>query len=118
MNNAKPPFNNLNARKAFAHAFNYMGFINDILGGYATRDGLPMPDTLWGCPKNVAVYNYDLPGANELQAQSDPNLNDRHIPSRRWQRHMRTGSMQRPGDQCVRDVLHTGVILCSLLRTQ
>ena len=38
MNNTKPPFDNLNARKAFAHAFNYMGFITDILGGYATRD--------------------------------------------------------------------------------
>ena len=31
MNNTKPPFDNINARKAFAHAFNYMGFINDIL---------------------------------------------------------------------------------------
>ncbi len=28
MNNTKPPFDNINARKAFAHAFNYMGFIN------------------------------------------------------------------------------------------
>lgn len=35
MNNARPPFNNLNARRCFAHAFNYMGFINEILGGHA-----------------------------------------------------------------------------------
>ncbi len=41
MNNTKPPFDNLNARRCFAHAFNYMGFINDILGGYATRDPIP-----------------------------------------------------------------------------
>jgi len=30
LNNTKPPFDNINARKCFAHAFNYMGFINDI----------------------------------------------------------------------------------------
>ncbi len=60
MQNMRPPFDNLNARKAFAHAFNYMGFINDILGGYATRDGMPMPETLWGCPKDAKAYDYDL----------------------------------------------------------
>ena len=31
MNNTKPPFDNLNARRCFAHAFDYMGFIKDIL---------------------------------------------------------------------------------------
>src|SRR2546422_533159 len=28
-NNTKPPFNNLNARRCFAHAFNSMGFITE-----------------------------------------------------------------------------------------
>ena len=51
MNNTKPPFNNINARKAFAHAFNYMGFINDILGGYATRDPIRMPEQSVGHPE-------------------------------------------------------------------
>ena len=37
MNNSKPPFDNINARKCFAHAFNYTGFIQDILKGYADR---------------------------------------------------------------------------------
>ncbi len=60
MNNRKPPFDNLNARRAFAHAFNYEGFINDILGGYATRDPTPLPDTLWGYPKGAKGYDYDL----------------------------------------------------------
>ena len=27
MNNTKPPFDNINARKCFAHAFNHTGFI-------------------------------------------------------------------------------------------
>jgi peptide/nickel transport system substrate-binding protein len=70
MNNTKPPFDNLNARLAFAHAFNYMGFITDILGGYATRDPLPMPDTLWGSPKDVAGYDYDLKKAKEYAAKA------------------------------------------------
>lgn len=70
MNNTRPPFDNLNARKAFAHAFNYMGFITEILGGYATRDPMPMPDTLWGCPKDVKGYDYDLKKAKEYAARA------------------------------------------------
>ncbi len=70
MNNTKPPFNNLNARKAFAHAFNYNGFINDILGGYATRDPYPMPDNLWGIPKEAKGYDYDLKKAKEFMAKA------------------------------------------------
>ncbi len=65
MNNSKPPFNNINARKCFAHAFNYKGFIQDILGGYAQRDGTPMPNTLWGYPKDVVTYEYDLDKARD-----------------------------------------------------
>ncbi len=70
MHNMRPPFDNLNARKAFAHAFNYMGFITDILGGYATRDGMPMPETLWGCPKDAKVYDYDLKLAKDYAARA------------------------------------------------
>jgi len=70
MNNTKPPFDNVNARKCFAHAFNYMGFINDILGGYATRDPYPMPDNLWGIPKDAKGYDYDLKKAKEYYAKA------------------------------------------------
>ena len=70
MNNTKPPFNNLNARRCFAHAFNYMGFINDILGGYATRDPYPMPEDLWGIPKDAKGYDYDLKKAKEYMAKA------------------------------------------------
>jgi peptide/nickel transport system substrate-binding protein len=70
MNNTKPPFDNLNARLCFAHAFNYMGFITDILGGYATRDPYPMPDTLWGCPKDAKGYDYDMQKAKEYMAKA------------------------------------------------
>ena len=70
MNNSKPPFDNLNARKCFAHAFNYGGFITDILKGYADRDGTPMPNTLWGYPKSVAGYEYDLDKARDYMKKA------------------------------------------------
>jgi peptide/nickel transport system substrate-binding protein len=65
MNNTKPPFDNLNARKAFAHAFNYGGFIEEILKGNAVRDPVPIPTNIWGFPKDVAGYDYDLKKAKE-----------------------------------------------------
>jgi peptide/nickel transport system substrate-binding protein len=60
MNNQKPPLDNINMRKCFAHAFNYTGFIQEILKGYAERDPTPMPNNLWGYPKDAAGYDYDL----------------------------------------------------------
>ena len=66
MNNTKPPFDNINARKCFAHAFNYNGFIDEILKGNAQRDPTPLPNTIWGFPKDVAGYDYDLKKAKEF----------------------------------------------------
>ncbi len=66
MNNTKPPFDNINARKCFAHAFNYGGFIGEILKGNAQRDPTPLPNTIWGFPKDVAGYEYDLKKAKEF----------------------------------------------------
>jgi peptide/nickel transport system substrate-binding protein len=60
MNNTKPPLDNINMRKCLAHAFNYDGFINEILKGYAVRNPAPMPNILWGYPKDVKGYDYDL----------------------------------------------------------
>jgi len=65
MNNKKPPFDNINARKCFAHAFNYGGFIQEILKGNAQRDPTPLPNTIWGFPKDAAGYDYDLKKAKE-----------------------------------------------------
>jgi peptide/nickel transport system substrate-binding protein len=66
MNNKKPPFDNVNARKCFAHAFNYEGFIQEILKGYAVRNPAPMPNNLWGYPKDVVAYDYDLKKAKQF----------------------------------------------------
>jgi peptide/nickel transport system substrate-binding protein len=61
MNNTKPPFDNINARKCFAHAFNYTGFIEEIV----LRNPAPLPNNIWGYPKDVAGYDFDLAKAKE-----------------------------------------------------
>jgi peptide/nickel transport system substrate-binding protein len=66
MNNSRAPFNNVNARKAFAHAFNYEGFIQEILKGYADRNAGPVPNQLWGAPKDAPGYTYDLDKAKHF----------------------------------------------------
>jgi peptide/nickel transport system substrate-binding protein len=65
MNNTKPPFDNINARKAFAYAFNYGGFIDEIVKGNAARNPVPIPNNIWGFPKDVAGYDFDLNKAKE-----------------------------------------------------
>ena len=65
MNNTKPPFDNINARKAFAHSFNYSGIIDEIVKGNAVRDPVPIPNTIWGFPKDVSGYDFDLKKAKE-----------------------------------------------------
>ena len=63
MNNSKPPFNNVDFRKCLSYAFNYDGFIHDILKDFAARDPTPMPINLWGYPKGIAGYKYDMAAA-------------------------------------------------------
>ena len=88
MNNKKPPFDNINARKCFAHAFNYDGFIKEILKGYAERNPAPMPNNLWGYPKDVVGYDYDLKKAKAVLRQgqgrgrADRRGRSRSTPSR------------------------------------
>jgi peptide/nickel transport system substrate-binding protein len=59
MNNKKPPFDNIHARKCFAYGFNYTGFIVDVLKNFAERNPAPIPKNLWGYPQDVKGYEYD-----------------------------------------------------------
>lgn len=63
MNNKKPPFDNVNARKCFASAFNYEGFNNVILKGLVDRNPGPNPRNLWGSPPDLKGYKYDMAAA-------------------------------------------------------
>jgi peptide/nickel transport system substrate-binding protein len=60
MNNMKPPFDNVHARRCFSHAFNYEGFIGVILKNFAERNPAPVPRNLWGYPEGVKGYDFDL----------------------------------------------------------
>lgn len=60
INNAKPPFDNVHARRCLSHAFNYDGFIGDILKNYAERNAGPIPKNLWGAPADLKGYDFDL----------------------------------------------------------
>jgi peptide/nickel transport system substrate-binding protein len=68
MNNAKPPFNNVNFRRCMSHAFNYEGFIGVILKNYAERNPAPIPKNLWGYPEGIKGYDFDL---KKAQAECD-----------------------------------------------
>jgi peptide/nickel transport system substrate-binding protein len=70
MNNRKPPFDNLNFRRAMSHAFNYNGFIDGVLKGFAVRNAGPIPANLWGAPKDLPPYEFNLDTAKDLLAKA------------------------------------------------
>jgi peptide/nickel transport system substrate-binding protein len=60
MNNKRAPFDNVNFRRCLSHAFNYEGFIDGLLKGYVQRNPGPNPNKLWGNPKDLKGYRFDL----------------------------------------------------------
>ena len=60
MNNQRPPLNDVNVRKAISHAFDYEGFIKAVMQGDAFRNPVPIPVNMWGNPKNLPAYTFDL----------------------------------------------------------
>ena len=61
----RPPLNDVNLRKALCYAFDYDGFINNILSGSVARNAGIIPNTLWGVPKDLQGYTYDLDKAKQ-----------------------------------------------------
>ncbi|MCG8546847.1 MAG: ABC transporter substrate-binding protein [Alphaproteobacteria bacterium] len=70
MHNKRPPFDDVNFRKAVSYSFDYDGFVNNILKGTVVRNPSPIPNNLWGSPKDVKGYTYDLEKAKEYLAKS------------------------------------------------
>lgn len=60
VNNSKPPLDNVHVRKCLNYAFNYSGFIHEILHDTAVRNPAPIPENLWGYPKGLNGFGYDL----------------------------------------------------------
>jgi peptide/nickel transport system substrate-binding protein len=69
MNNKKPPFDDINVRKAVACAFDYDTEINAILGG-GKRAGGPVPPGILGHSPSIPYYQRDLKKAKEWLQKS------------------------------------------------
>jgi ABC-type transport system substrate-binding protein len=65
LNTQKKPLDDVHFRRALAYAFDYEGFIRDIMKGSVARNPGPLPNPLWGTPHGLAGYSYDLDKARE-----------------------------------------------------
>lgn len=73
LNCSKPPMNDAHFRRALAYAFDYDGFIKDIMKGSVSRNPGPIPNTMWGAPPGLRGYSFDLDKARaELQQVALP----------------------------------------------
>jgi len=71
MHNKRPPFDDINVRKAFSYAFDYETAINDVLAGDSERLKGALPSAMRGHADDVTVYNQDLERAQSLLDQAD-----------------------------------------------
>ena len=69
IHNGREPMNDINFRKALAYAFDYDGFNKNILSDSVARNPVPLPNNIWGAPKGVKGYTYDLDKAKEHLAK-------------------------------------------------
>jgi peptide/nickel transport system substrate-binding protein len=65
INNQRAPMSDVHVRRAISEAFDYDGFIKDILSGSVERNPVPIPNNLWGVPKDVKGYSYDIDKAKQ-----------------------------------------------------
>jgi ABC-type transport system substrate-binding protein len=70
INTTRAPLNDVHVRRALNYAFDYDGFNVDILEGLVERNPTPIPNTMWGSPKDVEGYEYDLDKAKEELAKA------------------------------------------------
>jgi peptide/nickel transport system substrate-binding protein len=70
LHNQRAPLNDVHVRRAINYAFDYDGFNKDILGGLVERNPTPLPNTIWGVPKDVKGYEYNLEKAKAELAQA------------------------------------------------
>jgi peptide/nickel transport system substrate-binding protein len=70
LNNQRAPLNDVHVRRAISMAFDYKGFITDILKDTAVRNPAPVPSNLWGYPKDVKGWEYDIDKAKAELAKA------------------------------------------------
>jgi ABC-type transport system substrate-binding protein len=69
IHNRRPPLDDVNMRRALCYAFDYDGFINNLLDGSVARNAGIIPDPMWGAPKDLQGYTYDLDKAKAALAK-------------------------------------------------
>jgi len=69
IHNGREPMNDINFRKALSHAFDYNSFIDNILSGSVARNPGPLPNNIWGAPKKLEGYDFDLDKARAYLAK-------------------------------------------------
>jgi len=57
-------------RRAINYSFDYDGFIKDIMGGVVDRNPGPIPNPMWGTPKDLKGYSFDPEKAKAELAQA------------------------------------------------
>lgn len=70
LNNQRPPLTDVNVRRAISYAFDYNAFIVNILGNTVARNPAPVPNNLWGYPKGIRGYEFNLDRAREELARA------------------------------------------------
>ena len=70
INNQRAPLDDVHVRRAISYAFDYDGFNKEILGGSVERNPVPIPNNMWGVPKDVKGYTYDLDKAKAELAKA------------------------------------------------
>jgi peptide/nickel transport system substrate-binding protein len=69
-NTTRPPLDNVNVRKALAHAIPYKDIIDIGFNGMATQARGPVPKGQFGYSEQVFQYDYDLDKAKRLLAEA------------------------------------------------
>ncbi|MEZ5815654.1 MAG: ABC transporter substrate-binding protein [Hyphomicrobiaceae bacterium] len=69
-NVTRAPLDDVHVRRALNMAFDYDGFNKNILGGLVERNPTPLPNTMWGNPKDVKGYSYDIEKAKAELAKA------------------------------------------------
>jgi len=69
-NTTRAPLNDVDVRRALNYVFDYDGFNKNILGGLVERNPTPLPNTIWGNPKDVQGYSFDLEKAKAELAKA------------------------------------------------
>ena len=74
INNQRAPLNDVHVRRAINYAFDYDGFNKEILGGPVERNPTPMPNNIWGVPRDVKGYTYDIDKAKAELAKAEAKI--------------------------------------------